>query len=188
MTITNFFESRGGNHQRSDAEINDILGTPKYTRKDLLALTRPRVDSARFQSWMRRGYLDPKLGSFVGNAKEIRKAAELLEENERLGVHMRYGGAHVLTCMILDVLSQSGLPFDLAKQLSDDVFHRAVEVLRGDDQPAVMYVYREDVGYKIQLVRDIHPIEDLLSDWFTVVNCDLIIARFLDMALEAKQT
>lgn len=184
MTITNFFNERGGNRRRSDREVNDILARPEYTRRDMLALTRPRVDSAKLQSWLRRGYLRFEMKPCIGNSDEYRHWADVMEANDALGIHRRYSGGDALACMTLDAISQAGLPFDLSHELIGAVWQRAQMVLQGDTEPAVLLVYQHDGAYKIKPLRRVPRPENLHHDWFSVINIDRIIARFLSVALK----
>ncbi len=187
MDIFNFLMDRATRRQ-----INEILGLPRFTRADLLRHAEPRLDSNTLSNWTRRGDLDLEYQAVIGTADEIRTLIADWQANENLGSRRRYTGGDILKVMTLNAISQAGLPFNLAQDIIRIVLERAGAVLMappGGHQVVLVLVDREG-KYKVR-AGDLSIVSngslretDGVGEWFTVIDVDMMVARFLRPLVE----
>ena len=165
--------------ERSFDEVNHILATPRYKRGDLVRNTIPEIDQNVIDNWLRRGWLDLANVCAIGGAKELRKIAAVMDENEALGAHRRYTGSDILKVIVLQAISQAGLPFKLAPEIIRNVLERAAKKLYDPDDKSVALVVAPDGNgdYTLHLgERD--AMRSLETEWFTIIDIDRILDRF----------
>ena len=141
----------------TEAAANYPIFEPRFTRAQLIDFTEPRIDTGKFNNWARRGFLDP--------------ATKWTKSN----VHKRYGGGHAIALMILQVLSQTGLPFRLADQIVEIALRFTIGKLSGQAGGALLVI---TAGDNIE-VTGAKEFERPDAAWFTVIDLGTIVTRFM---------
>lgn len=181
------------NDKTSRQEINDLLSVPHFTRAELLNFTSPRIDSNNFANWVRRGFFEKHLS--VGTAKELRAAAQTIETNEGLAEgRRRYTGSDMLRIAVLSTLSKAGLPLALHEEVTEIALHRAVSVSMHQVPDELILIITGDqfTGYRITegnfktLEFEEYDSIKHIGEWFTIINVDSVIHRFLTIAWKKK--
>lgn len=180
MTVFNFLIDRATINQ-----VREILSFPRYTRAELLSFTEPRIDSSQLTNWLRRDLLDLKRQFALGDADDFRAQAAAMEANEKLGSRRRYTGGDVLKCMVLNVISQCGIPFSLAEPIIGIVLERAVAVLlkQPKDELVIRVTADRTGNYQAQQVKATD--RNGGGEWHVIIELDRIVARFLRASVPA---
>jgi hypothetical protein len=181
-TIVNYAASDDDGGGASHQSVNEILAVPRYKRADLVRHTIPKIDHKQIDNWLRFGYLDLDRQFVAGTARDFRRMAEIIEENENLGPGRRYTGGDMLKVMLLQTIGQIGLPYRLGATIIPLALARAADlILNPDDRRhGVIAVIPDGAGdYDVQTAELVKVPDHVETEWIAVIDADRIIKRFL---------